>query len=213
MSDTPRTDACEKIATRRHGYYDRFAIARELESELAEARELLRQCLKVMPCGYIPTHTIENLPKMISDLATELAEEITQRETLEGMYHKVISACLKCDPIAACQREDGELEPPWEVIDRVMSQRDRLERELATALRDRDNALSDWTQSDTDSIRALHERNEARNQRNTLAGALQRVDECLSNAEDVMHGAGSDDVSKARRVISDTLAAVKGGTP
>jgi hypothetical protein len=39
MSDTPRTDACEKIATRRHGYYDRFAIARELESELAEAKE------------------------------------------------------------------------------------------------------------------------------------------------------------------------------
>jgi hypothetical protein len=89
MSDTPRTDACEKIATRRHGYYDRFAIARELESELAEAKE----------------------------------------------------------------------------------QRDRL------------------------------------------AEALERVNECLSNAEDVMHGAGSDDVSRSRRVISDTLAAVKGGTP
>jgi len=38
MSDTPRTDACEKIATRRHGYYDRFAIARELERELAETK-------------------------------------------------------------------------------------------------------------------------------------------------------------------------------
>jgi hypothetical protein len=54
---------------------------------------------------------------------------------------------------------------------------------------------------------------QSRDQRDRLAGALQRVDECLSNAEDVMHGAGSDDVSRARRVISDTLAAVKGGTP
>ena len=35
MSDTPRTDACEYVAMRRHAYYDRFAIARELERELA----------------------------------------------------------------------------------------------------------------------------------------------------------------------------------
>jgi len=55
----------------------------------------------------------------------------------------------------------------------VTEQRDRLERELATALRDRDNALSDWTQADTDSIRALHERNEAIEQRDRLAEALR----------------------------------------
>jgi uncharacterized coiled-coil DUF342 family protein len=54
---------------------------------------------------------------------------------------------------------------------------------------------------------------EAEKQRDRLAEALERVNECLSNAEDVMHGAGSDDVSRARRVISDTLAAAKGGTP
>ena len=35
MSDTPRTDACEYVAIRRHAHYDRFAIARELERELA----------------------------------------------------------------------------------------------------------------------------------------------------------------------------------
>jgi hypothetical protein len=102
-----------------------------LKRELAEARELLRQCLKVMPCGYIPTHTIENLPKMISDLATELAEETAHHETLEGMYHNVVSACLRCDPIPACEREDNELEPPWEVIDRVRSQRDKLMEALS----------------------------------------------------------------------------------
>jgi hypothetical protein len=49
----------------------------------------------------------------------------------------------------------------------------------------------------------------AEKHRDRLAEALERVDDCLSNAEDVMHGAGSDDVSRARRVISDTLAAVK----
>jgi hypothetical protein len=37
-----------------------------------------------------------------------------------------------------------------------------LERELADAIRERDNAISDWRQADTDSIRAIHERNEAR---------------------------------------------------
>jgi len=35
MSETPRTDACEYVAMRRHAHYDRFAIARELERELA----------------------------------------------------------------------------------------------------------------------------------------------------------------------------------
>jgi hypothetical protein len=34
-----------------------------------------------------------------------------------------------------------------------------LERELATAIIERDNALSDHRQADTDSLRALHERN------------------------------------------------------
>ncbi len=52
----------------------------------------------------------------------------------------------------------------------------------------------------------------AEKHRDRLAEALERVDDYLSNVEDVMHGAGSDDVSRGRRVISDTLAAVKGGT-
>ena len=140
MSDTPRTDAAEIISMhpndllgwpegRKTGVVPKSKM-KELERELAEARELLRQCLKVMPCGHIPTHTIENLPKMISDLATELAEETAHHETLEGMYHKVVSACLRCDPIPAGKREDDELEPPWEVIDRVKSQRDRLAEAL-----------------------------------------------------------------------------------
>jgi hypothetical protein len=40
---------------------------------------------------------------------------------------------------------------------------------------ERDNALADFRQADTDSIRALHERNEARGQRDLLAEALQEM--------------------------------------
>lgn len=41
--------------------------------------------------------------------------------------------------------------------------------------RERDNALSDFRQADTDSIRALQERNEAREQRDALAEALMEM--------------------------------------
>jgi len=51
----------------------------------------------------------------------------------------------------------------------TLAENERLTRELADAIRERDNALSDYRQADTDSIRALYERNEARAQRNTLA--------------------------------------------
>jgi uncharacterized protein (DUF3084 family) len=50
-------------------------------------------------------------------------------------------------------------------------------------------------------------------QRDRLAEALERIDYCLSNAENVMHGAGSDDITIARRIIIDALAAAKGGEP
>jgi hypothetical protein len=50
---------------------------------LAEEQNILKQCLSAMPVGYIPTHTAENLPEMIDDLAKALAEETTERENLE----------------------------------------------------------------------------------------------------------------------------------
>jgi septal ring factor EnvC (AmiA/AmiB activator) len=68
------------------------------------------------------------------------------------------------------------------------------------------------TQAQKQLNHTFEELTETRTQRDRLAEALERVNECLSNAEDVMHGAGSDDVSRARRVISDTLAAAKGGS-
>jgi hypothetical protein len=55
----------------------------QLERELAEAQNILKQCLSIMPVGYIPTHTVKNLPKMVGDLAKALAEETTECEQLE----------------------------------------------------------------------------------------------------------------------------------
>jgi predicted RNase H-like nuclease (RuvC/YqgF family) len=55
----------------------------KLEREFAKAREILIKCLSIMPVGYVPTHTLENLPEMIGDLAKALAEETTEREQLE----------------------------------------------------------------------------------------------------------------------------------
>jgi SMC interacting uncharacterized protein involved in chromosome segregation len=44
-----------------------------------------------MPVGYIPTHTAENLPEMIGDLAKALAEETTERENLERELTEALS--------------------------------------------------------------------------------------------------------------------------
>jgi len=51
--------------------------------ELTKAQNILKQCLSIMPVGYVPTHTVENLPEMIGDLAKALAEETTECEQLE----------------------------------------------------------------------------------------------------------------------------------
>ncbi len=110
MSDTPRTDeairnsdgqwsyglreTCEKLERELADAKEKATTAwsdnlildsrnRQLERELAEARNILKQCLSIMPVGYVPTHTVENLPEMIGDLAKALAEETTEREQLE----------------------------------------------------------------------------------------------------------------------------------
>ncbi len=82
MSDTPRTDVeaskgslCDQCVT--------ADFARQLERELDKVQNILKQCLSIMPVGYVPTHTVENLPEMIGDLAKALAEETTEREKLE----------------------------------------------------------------------------------------------------------------------------------
>ena len=56
----------------------------------------------------------------------ESSLEDLKEETLESMYAKVVSVALDCDPIAAKDRADDKLEPPWEVFARVKRERDRL---------------------------------------------------------------------------------------
>lgn len=82
MSDTPRTDATEKHA---YQFDDDMTpvvdsnFACQLERELAEANRIIKECLSVMPVGYIPSHTPENLPAKIQGLVKELAENTTIR--------------------------------------------------------------------------------------------------------------------------------------
>ncbi len=92
MSDTPRTDEAVDYASNFHPDCEvvNVEVAIDLERDLAGAselllqwRELLIKCLSIMPVGYVPTHTVENLPEMIGDLAKALAEETTEREKLE----------------------------------------------------------------------------------------------------------------------------------
>jgi chromosome segregation ATPase len=56
----------------------------------------------------------------------------------------------------------------------TLAENERLTRELADARRERDNARSDHHQADTDIIRALHERNEAREDRDSARKEAER---------------------------------------
>jgi chromosome segregation ATPase len=56
----------------------------------------------------------------------------------------------------------------------TLAENERLTRELADAIREKDNAISDYRQADTDSIRALHERNEAREDRDSAHKEAER---------------------------------------
>jgi len=122
---------------------------------------------------------------------------------------------------------------------------DRHERELAeamaqlaAAIRERDNAISDWKQADTDSIRALHERNKARaemdvwkaqyqgafhvseiiNQRDALADALEKAElfmnhglTCYARLNIISRVYPCDCGMEAAQLLAkQSLAAVKG---
>ena len=77
--------------------------------------------------------------------------------------------------------------------------------------RERDNALSDFRQADTDSIRALHERNEAREQRDRLAEALNHCRLFIVDRKGYIADESLERESLKQK-IDETLAAVKGGT-
>jgi hypothetical protein len=62
-------------------------------------------------------------------------------------------------------------------MERIM----KLERELKRALVDKENALSDAVQSDVDTLRALHERNIARKQRDEYRAVANELFEMIQN--------------------------------
>jgi hypothetical protein len=83
MSETPRTDVGVDYWINTGELTELRDISEEMEHELFRANDLIKDCLAAMPVGYIPTHTRENLPSMIADLARELAEETQNSEKLE----------------------------------------------------------------------------------------------------------------------------------
>lgn len=56
---------------------------KKAQRELDDLKYILNACLRAMPCGYIPNHTIENLPAMIEDQAQRLTQECAYNELLE----------------------------------------------------------------------------------------------------------------------------------
>jgi len=74
------------------------------------------------------------------------------------------------------------------------------------AERERDNAISDHKQADADTLRALHERNEAREQRDALVEALEMV------ATHTYVDGQCDNGYSPQYVAKQALAALKGGS-
>jgi hypothetical protein len=86
-----------------------------------------------------------------------------------------------------------------------------LRRELEKARLERDNALSDWRQADTDSIRAIGERNEARESEASearWAGQYKQERDALADALRALKELGPP--SKSNNIIAASLATLEG---
>ncbi len=67
-------------------------------------------------------------------LETKLTQQEQRANALDSGFQEMIREALLCDPIAACKREDGEIEPPWEAVSRTRQERDELARWKAERL-------------------------------------------------------------------------------
>ena len=79
----------------------------------------------------LDTPAAMNYERRLAESQTTVNEALAKRdsarlrlERLDADYQKVVAACLKCDPIAAADREDQKIEPPWEVVDRIRLKHD-----------------------------------------------------------------------------------------
>jgi len=111
---------------------DKLAAVTEQRDRLAEAQNILKQCLSAMPVGYIPTHTAENLPEMIGDLAKALAEETAEREKFERELNAVTEQRdtalkkLKNQADRICYLEGATNHATGTPLSKAIEQRDRL---------------------------------------------------------------------------------------
>lgn len=85
-SQLTKDQGCVTIS--RNGY------VQELEEQRDRLKTILKDCLYEMPVGYIPNHTIENLPAMIQSQAQILAEASEYADRL--VEHKDM-VCLPAD--------------------------------------------------------------------------------------------------------------------
>lgn len=116
--------------------YDKDQLAYALANALKE-RDEAREALADWENAAVHVeadHPDEKHCGCVSVLRKLLHDARSDRDELRGleaMYQKVVAACLRCDPIPACQREDDQLEPPWEVIDRIRCERDEAREDAA----------------------------------------------------------------------------------
>jgi len=92
-------------------------------------------------------------PSEVEKLRRELASVTSERDELDAKYlgfEKTLSAIQDCQPTPARFREDDQLEPPWEVVERIWCNLNAAEvrAEKAEAERDAETKRGDGLRSD-----------------------------------------------------------------
>jgi septal ring factor EnvC (AmiA/AmiB activator) len=105
-------------------------------------------------------------------LGRKLAETLAENERLTRELAEAKK--LLTQTMSECENNGRMAYEYRKQRDAIEAQNYRICRELANAIRERDNALSDYRQADTDSIRALHERSEAREDRDSAHKEAER---------------------------------------
>jgi hypothetical protein len=172
----------------------------EQRDRLVEAQNILKQCLSAMPVGYIPTHTAENLPEMIGDLAKALAEETAEREKFERELTAVTEQRDQWKDKYIQQNKDlgHELRDPNGTI---WSECKRLQTELDVVTEQRDKEREIYQKSYS---AELARSNHYKQQRDRLVEALKE----LLTTGDNGYGTPTD---KAWKMAEQAIAAVEGG--
>lgn len=93
-------------------------IARLL-NERDKTQGILKDCLSVMPFGNIETHTVENLPHRIADLASELAAIGSENERLEAelasLRQPILAIEAECLAQAVRRMEAVPVRELWDI--------------------------------------------------------------------------------------------------